>query len=319
MEIPMPLHPFVARMMDAARAAGRPALSGGSPDDARALVAAGRAALGAGPAVGPVSGLEVPTRAGSVPARLYRAADPGAEAGVIVYLHGGGWVCGTLDDYDVLARALVAASGCALVAPDYRLAPEHRFPAGLEDAQDVLAWVAANVASLLGQRRPVVVAGDSAGGNLAVVAAARLAGRAPVALQCLFYPVVDTDLDRPSYREHGDGLPLTRADMQWFLGHYADRARWAEPEVAPIRRPDLAGSPPTWIAVAEHDVLHDEGLDYARRLERAGVPVEASSVPGLAHGFARLVNHLPEAEAVVRNAGRAIRAACEAAAGGGRA
>ncbi|MFM1987668.1 MAG: chloramphenicol hydrolase [Pseudomonadota bacterium] len=310
----MALHPFVRTMMDAARAAGRPGLSGGTPAQARELVAAGRAALGRGPEVGPVGDLSVPTRAGAVSARLYRAARADDEVGLVVYLHGGGWVCGSVDDYDLLARALVAHSGCAVLSVEYRLAPEHPFPAGLEDAEDAVAWAAANACALLGAPRPVAVAGDSAGANLATVAAARLEGRVPIALQCLFYPVADADLDRPSYREHGEGLPLTRGDMDWFFRHYVDDARRADPEVAPVRRADLSGSSPAWIVAAQYDVLRDEALAYGEALRRAGVPVETRVVPGLAHGFARLFNHLPEADAVVRDAARALRAALTAGA-----
>jgi len=308
----VPVHPFVTRMMEAARTAGRPALSAGSPEDARLLVAAGRAALGPGPDVGAVRDLRVPTRSGEVPARLYRALAED-EPGLVVYFHGGGWVCGAIDDYDLLARALVAHSGCALLSVDYRLAPEHRFPAGLEDAEDVLAWTADASRALLGRSVPLAVAGDSAGANLATVVATSLRGRVPIALQCLFYPVADTDTTRPSYVEHGEGLPLTAADMRWFLAHYADAPRLGDPRIAPVRHPDPAGSPPAWIAAAEYDVLRDEAIAYADRLRRAGVPVEASVVPSLAHGFARLINHLPEADVVVRDAARAIRAAVSGA------
>jgi acetyl esterase len=309
----MPLHPFVQKMIEAGRAAGRPALSAGSPQDARDLVAAGRALLGSGPEVGPVSDVAVAARSGAVPARLYRPRDPSDEAGLVVYFHGGGWVCGSVEDYDLLARALVAHSGCALLSVDYRLAPEHPFPAGLEDAEDAVSWAAERCAALLGRSLPLAVAGDSAGANLATVAAAGLRGRARIAMQCLLYPVVDTDTTRPSYLEHGEGLPLTRSDMLWFAGHYADVGAWGDPRVSPLRHPDLAGSPPAWIAAAEYDVLRDEAIAYADALRAAGVPVDVRVVPSLAHGFARLFNHLPEADAVVREAARAIRRGVDAA------
>ena len=296
--------------MDAARAANRPALSGGSPQQARDLVASGRGALGAGPDVGNVSDVTVPTRSGSVPARLYRSAHP--EHGFVVYFHGGGWVCGTLDDYDILARNLVHYSGCAVLMVDYRLAPEFAFPAGLEDAEDAITWAAREVQVLSGNRLPLAVGGDSAGGNLATVALNNLRGKVDCALQLLLYPVTDANTERPSYIEHGEGLPLTRSDMQWFFGHYAPKALWSDPRISPLQHPSLAGSPPAWIATAEYDVLRDEGEDYARRLQKAGVPVELHRVHGLAHGFARLSNLVEPVADLLKDAGAAIKHHCDA-------
>ena len=305
----MPLHTFVGKMMDAARAANRPALSGGSPQQARDLVASGRSVLGAGPEVGNVSDLTIPTRSGSVPARLYRSRN--AEHGLAVYFHGGGWVCGTLDDYDILARNLVHYSDCAVLMVDYRLAPEFAFPAGLEDAEDAITWAAKELETLLGKRLPLAVGGDSAGGNLATAALNSLRGKVDCALQLLLYPVTDANTERPSYIEHGEGLPLTRADMQWFFDHYAPKALWADPRISPLQHPSLVGSPPAWIATAEYDVLRDEGEDYARRLKEAGVQVELRRVEGLAHGFARLSNHVESVADLLHDAGTALKRHCD--------
>lgn len=297
-------------MMDAARAANRPALSGGSPQQARDLVASGRSALGAGPEVGEVSDITVPTRSGSVPVRLYRSKN--TEHGLAVYFHGGGWVCGTLDDYDILARNLVHYSECAVLMVDYRLAPEFVFPAGLEDAEDAIIWAARELETLVGKRLPLAVGGDSAGGNLATVALNNLRGKVDCALQLLLYPVTDANIERPSYIEHGEGLPLTRSDMQWFFGHYAPKALWADPRISPLQHPSLAGSPPAWIATAEYDVLRDEGEDYALRLKEAGVQVELRRVEGLAHGFARLSNHVEPVADLLHDAGAALKRHCDA-------
>ncbi len=305
----MALHPVIQKMLIAMRAAGRPALSAGSPAQAREVVSASRSALGPGPQVGQVSDLQVPTRAGHLAARLYRASG-GQEPGLVVYLHGGGWVCGSVDDFDVLARALVHKSGCAVLSVDYRLAPEFPFPAGLEDAQDALVWAHGHMAQLLGHGARLVVAGDSAGANLATVAATLLRQRISVALQCLFYPVTDADFSRPSYQAHGQGLPLTQADMEWFFGHYAPPVLWRKADISPVHRTDLAGSPPVWMAAAEYDVLHDEALDYAARLREAGVPVTVQRILGLPHGFARMINLIPEADAAVSDAAAHIRQAC---------
>ena len=306
----MALHPFVIKMMDAARAANRPALSGGSPQQARDLVASGRSGLGAGPAVGDVSDFKIPMRSGSVPARLYRSQN--AEHGLTVYFHGGGWVCGTLDDYDILARNLVHYSDCAVLMVDYRLAPEFAFPAGLEDAEDAITWAAKELETLMGKRLPLAVGGDSAGGNLATAALNSLRGKVDCALQLLLYPVTDANTERSSYIEFGEGLPLTRSDMQWFFGHYAPKALWADPRISPLQHPSLAGSPPAWIATAEYDVLRDEGEDYARRLKEAGVHVELRRVEGLAHGFARLSNHVEQVAELLQDAGAALKRHCDA-------
>ncbi len=306
----MPLHPFVIKMMDAARAANRPALSGGSPQQARDLVASGRSGLGAGPEVGNVSDFKIPMRSGSVPARLYRSQN--AEHGLTVYFHGGGWVCGTLDDYDILARNLVHYSDCAVLMVDYRLAPEFAFPAGLEDAEDAITWAAKELETLMGKRLPLAVGGDSAGGNLATAALNSLRGKVDCALQLLLYPVTDANTERSSYIDFGEGLPLTRSDMQWFFGHYAPKALWADPRISPLQHPSLAGSPPAWIATAEYDVLRDEGEDYARRLKEAGVHVELRRVEGLAHGFARLSNHVEQVAELLQEAGAALKGYCDA-------
>jgi acetyl esterase len=301
----MPLHPFFDKMLAQAAALGRPALSAGTPAEARAAFAAMRGFLGPGPEVGAVSDMSVPTRGGSVGARLYRPE--GAEVGLLVYLHGGGWVCGGIDDFDGLVRRVVRHSQCAVLSVDYRLAPEHPFPAGLNDAVDALIWAEANREVLLGDTVPLSVGGDSAGGNLAIAAAQSIQDRIDLAAQILFYPVTDCAMDSPSYQDFGTGLPLTRADMAWFFRHYADPTRWADPEISPQRRTSLAGTPPTWIVSAEYDVLRDEAEAYAVRLASEDVAVEFQRATGMPHGFARMANHVDEAAEVLKQAGSALR------------
>src|SRR6185312_790047 len=234
-----------------------------TPEEARAGVEANTAIIPAGPAMESVRDIVIPSQAGGLPARVY---SPSAKApGVVIYYHGGGWVVGSLDGWDPAVRALAAASGCDVVSVDYRLAPEHAFPAAADDAYDALVWVAS--ASGLAAGRPVVVAGDSAGGNLAAVSAlrARDFGGPPIALQVLVYPVVDCDLDRRSYHEYGgDELILNRRDMVWFWDHYApDPATRANPYASPLRASSLSGLPPAYVVTAEHDPLRDEGFAYA--------------------------------------------------------
>jgi acetyl esterase len=304
----MPLHPFVEAMLKAT--AGRPAFSDGSPGDARALVAAGRAALGSGPELYKVEDITIPTRGGSLPARLLM---PSAQPrGLVVYFHGGGWVVASIDDFETLGRTLAAASDCAVLLPDYRLAPEHPFPAALEDSEDVLLWAGKARASLCGSG-PLVVAGDSAGGNLATVAAASLRGRTDLALQVLIYPVTDCDFTRHSYSQHGAGLPLTARDMQWFFGHYAPQDAWQHPQVSPMRLPDPSGLPPALIVTAEYDVLADEGRAYARRLGQFDVRVEHREAAGMTHGFIRWHNLVDVAREELNAIAVRIAAACDAA------
>lgn len=304
----MALHPVVKTMIDAIRQAGRPQLSDGTPEDARALVAAGRKALGSGPAVGATSEVSIATRDGSVPGRLYRTVDP--ESGLIIYLHGGGWVVGTPDDFDAMARVLAVRSGCALLMVDYRLAPEHPFPAGLHDVEDAIRWSAAHCADLAGGTVPIVVAGDSAGANLAAVAALALKNEMKLALQLLFYPVTDCDTDTSSYRSYGSDYPLTRRDMQWFFGHYAAEHLMRDPRIAPLRATDLKGAPPAWIATAEYDVLRDEGEAFATRLSEAGVSVHLHRYAGMPHGFARMMNLVDTADQSLDDAAAAVARAC---------
>ncbi|MBO0745450.1 MAG: alpha/beta hydrolase [Candidatus Dormibacteraeota bacterium] len=258
--------------------ASLPGYSELTPVQARAQNEAGVAAV-AGPPT-PVASVLDDTIAG-VPVRRYDPR-PDAHLPTLVYTHGGGWVIGSLDSHDSTCRGLAARTPCRVVAVDYRLAPEHPFPEGLEDAWAVLRAVAAQ------EPGPVAVGGDSSGGNLAAVLAirARDAG-IPLALQVLIYPVTDADLTTRSYREYATGHGMTSDDMEWFWRHYmGDRDRF-HPEASPLRQPSLAGVAPAFVELSEYDVLHDEGLAYADRLKEAGVPVEVVDQRGMLHGFIR--------------------------------
>jgi acetyl esterase len=303
------VHPQAQRLLDGKAAAGRPPLWELTVEEARAGVGANAALIGAGPDVASVRDIVLPAQGGELAGRVY---SPSAAApGVVVYFHGGGWVVGSVEAWDASCRALAVASGCDLLSVEYRLAPEHPFPAAADDASDALAW--AGSVGGLAAGRPIVVAGDSAGGNLAAVAAlrARQAGGPPIALQVLVYPVTDCDLDRPSYRHYdGNELILNRADMAWFWNRYApDPAARSHPDASPLRAADLAGLPPAYLITAEHDPLRDEGFDYADRLRAAGVPVEHRHFGAQIHGFFTFVNLLEDADKAVAGAGAAIRRA----------
>lgn len=298
----MTLHPFFAE--STARNAEKPSLSSGTPAQARAMVAAGRAALGPGPRMTVVEEVDVPTRRGTVRARLY--VPDGSLTALVVYLHGGGWVVGSVDDFDTLARTLADRGRCAVLVPDYSLAPERPFPKGLEDAEDTILWAAHEAAARIGSVLPLVVAGDSAGANLATTAVRRLGDRVQVAEQILVYPITNADFDTPSYRGNSTGMPLTRQDMQWFFRMYAPESLWNHEDISPMRSADLGMLPRTLLITAEHDVLRSDGEMYARALRQAGVDVTHIDYPGMVHGFLRLHNHVDVADLALSDIATAI-------------
>jgi acetyl esterase len=216
---------------------------------------------------------------GPVPMRVYRPAS-GDPAATLVYFHGGGFVVGDLESHDATCRTLCSCADVTVVSVDYRLAPEHPFPAGVEDALAAFDWVEAR------EPGPYVVGGDSAGGNLAAVTAQNRA----VAAQLLIYPITDMLTDRPSVEENGEGLFLTRDDMDWFHGHYLgdDESLRSDPRASPALADDLSGLPPALIYTAQYDPLRDDGDAYAEALSAAGVKVTHRRFEGLVHGFVAL-------------------------------
>ncbi|WP_432508982.1 alpha/beta hydrolase [Kineococcus auxinigenes] len=280
------LDPQIAEVVRRFAAAGLPPLSALTP----AQVRSGGSLTGADVAPdrwGPVAAVEdttVPGAAGDLPARLYRPqpAQDGTAPPVVVFFHGGGWVTGDLDTHDGQARMLAAESGAVVVSVAYRLAPEHPFPAAPDDAVAATAWVRENAAGLGGDPERVAVAGDSAGGNLAAVAAQSPAGRG-LAAQLLVYPAVAGGREFPSVRENADAPFLDAEAMRWFGGHY--RGDPADVRFAPLDAPSLAGQPPAVVGVAGFDPLRDEGTAYAEALAAAGVRVVLRRYDDLVHGF----------------------------------
>ncbi|MEV0614398.1 alpha/beta hydrolase [Nonomuraea sp. NPDC050404] len=284
--------------------AGSKPLHEQSVAEARANSAALNELTGEGPEMARVTEVEIPAEDGaSFPARvLTPSASP---RGVIVYYHGGGWVIGSIDEYDTLGRELAARTDCAVVLAGYRRAPEHRYPTAPRDAYAALLWAATALPGL-----PIVVAGDSAGGNLAAVVTqrARDEGGPAIALQVLVYPATDCDLDRDSYYDPENQLLLTRDAMVWFWDHYApDHIRRTAPDASPLRADDLSGLPPALVLTAEHDVLREEGETYAELLRQAGVPVEQQCFEGQMHIFFSLVNVLPAGAAALTTVAGAVR------------
>lgn len=283
---------FLAQMAES----GAPPLHESTPAQARELTAGLKEMYGTGPDMAKAETHAVSVDGGEIDVQvLVPSADP---VGVIVYFHGGGWVIGQIDEFETLGRQLAEKTGHAVALVDYRLAPEHRYPTAVDDSWAALQWVDKAMESLVGKRVPLVVAGDSAGGNIAAILAQRAAaqGGPSIARQVLIYPVADCDFDRASYVDPENQLMLSKESMVWFWDHYAPEAGDRE-DASPLRAADLSGLPPAIVLTAEHDVLRDEGEAYAEALRAAGVPTTLRRFDGQMHGFFTMVNLLPGAAA----------------------
>ena len=315
----MTLDPQVKVMLDQLNGLGAPPMHTLPVDQARAF-ASGLAAMGL-PAepVAAVDDTKVSTPAGELAGRIYRPEGDGLRPAV-VYLHGSGWMYGDLDMSDSLCRRLARRSGCVVVAPDYRLAPEHPYPAALEDVDATLDWLARNGAALGIDADRLAVAGESSGGNLAAAAAlrARERGGPPLAFQLLVCPATDAGLQTASMAEFADGYLLTRDAMAWLWSLYLpDAAAGAEPYASPLRAPSLAGLPPALVVTAGYDPLRDEAEAYGARLRDAGVAAEVRRYDGMIHGFFTLAGVIDAAPAAIDAAADALAAALGARPGGG--
>jgi len=307
----MALLPEIQAQLDQMAASGRPPLQQRSVAQARAFHVQDAPALN-GPAA-PVASVQdrmVPGPAGELPVRIY-APEGEPPFPIVVWFHGGGWVVGTLDSYDPLCRALAAAVPAVVVSVDYRLAPEHRWPAAVEDAYAATMWASRHAAELGGAQHRLAVAGDSAGGNLAAVVAlgARDRGGPAIAFQLLVCPALGVAGDTGSWREFAEGLDLTAAGMRWYWDHYLGEADGAAPDASPARAAFLGGLPPALVIVASHDILRDEGEAYAARLADAGVAAAATRIPGVVHGFFRWRAVTPAADQALQQAAGALRTA----------
>ena len=251
----------------------------------------------------------IPVEGGEIQLRLL---DPKQQTrGVIVWYHGGGWVIGSVAESDTLGRKLAERTSCAVVLVEYRMAPEHRYPTAVDDSYAALEWVSEHLEDIAGTTDlPLIVGGDSAGGNLSAVMAQRARDRSgpKIDLQLLVYPVTDADFERPSYTDPENQLLLSREGMDWFWDHYVpDASRRTEPDASPLHAESLAGLPPAVVMTAEHDPLRDEGEEYAKRLEEAGVPVDFKRYPGQMHAFLTLLM-LPGSESGLQQISKAVRA-----------
>ncbi|WP_280240950.1 alpha/beta hydrolase [Nocardia abscessus] len=309
----MPLTPEAQVIVDAA-AAAFPALGTEVLDaaEARRLLAARPA-----PAVEPIPVAQVrewripgPPGESEVRVRIYRPEGAPRPAPVVMFCHGGGFVICSLDSHDQFCRATAVGADAIVVSVDYRQAPEHRFPAAAEDAYAALCWVADHAESLGGDPARLVVAGDSAGGNLAAVTAlmARDRGGPRIARQLLLYPMLDPACATESYRANAEGYFTTAAHLRWYWSQYLGSHDGGDPYANPLTA-DLSGLPPAYIVTAEFDPLRDDGENYGQRLRNAGVEAEIHRYDGMFHGFMSMAGHLPESVRANTATYSAIRAA----------
>jgi acetyl esterase len=310
----MPLDPGAQAVLDLIRESGRPALHTLSPAEAREVSTAAVPVLQPDPQeVAEVEDLACPGPAGPIGLRRYRGlgTDPAAALPCLVFIHGGGWVIGSLATYDQLCRSLANHLGACVISVDYRLAPEHRFPAAVEDCAAALRFVSAQAAALRIDAARIAVGGDSAGGNLSAVMA--LMGRdgtvpAP-GFQLLLYPVTDLAAEARSYDRCIEGYPLTATTMRWFIDHYApDAASRTDWRASPLRAASLAGTAPAFVMTCGYDPLSDEGAAYARRLDGEGVPVTQLHVATQMHAYLTMGRLIPTSDLTLRQAAAALRA-----------
>ena len=297
----MPVDPHIAALLSALADVGLPPMYEGTAEAARLQYLALSTTRSPDDVV-PVAATEdrtVPGAEGDLRARVYRPEGEGPFP-TVAFFHGGGWVIGDLETHDAMVRSICRSSRAVVVAVDYRLAPEHPFPAAADDAVAAARWIAAHLDEFGGDDR-LAVAGDSAGGNLAAVVAQTLTAEGtPVAAQFLIYPAVDALGDYPSRTENARGYFLEQPTMDWFYGHYAgawDDAK--DPRLSPLRAADLSGLPPAVVVTAEYDPLRDEGEAYGEALRTAGVPAVVRRYDGMIHGFFAMGALSPAARAAV--------------------
>lgn len=307
----MPLDPQAQMLLDQLAMLGGKETYEQTPQEAREAMRSMIGLLGEGEPVASVESRRISGSGGEIPVRVYTPQGT-APFPLLVFFHGGGWVVGDIDTHDGLCRSLANGAGCVVASVDYRLAPEHPFPAAPEDCYAATQWVAENVASLHGDPAHIAVGGDSAGGNLAAVVSlmARDRGGPALDFQLLIYPATDLRMQSPSIDENAEGYMLTKRSMLWYRGHYlASDADITNPLASPLLAENLSGLPPALIITAEYDPLRDEGEQYAQRLTSAGVPVTISRYSGMIHGFLSMAALLDQGKAALAQSCQALRTA----------
>ncbi|RAI60577.1 alpha/beta hydrolase [Roseicella frigidaeris] len=308
----MPLDPGAVTVLNLIKELGRPPIQELTPAEAREATAKSRAVLAPEPEeVAEIEDLTCPGPRGEIRLRRYRGAGTlaGEALPCLLYLHGGGWVIGDLDSHDQPCRLLANAARCCVIAVDYRMAPEHVYPAAVEDCAAALGFVVENAGTLRIDPSRIAVGGDSAGGNLAAVLAimARDGSLPPIGFQMLLYPATDMAGERPAYQRFTEGLILTDKTMRWFINYYTpDPARRVEWQASPLRVPSLKGVATAYVMTAGYDPLVDEGIEYAKRLEADGVRVMHVHMADQIHAFLTMGKFIPAADLALRQAALAL-------------
>jgi len=307
----MPLDPQISAFLKELSALDTKAIDQCTPDEFRTMIRVGSEVAGQLEAVGQIEGREIEGPDGAIGIRIYRPVDSTAQ-GAVVYYHGGGWVGGDLDTHDALCRALANTASCMVVAVDYRLAPEHKYPAAAEDAYAAFTWVCEHSDELGIDSQKIAVCGDSAGGNLAAVVSLMARDRKHLLpkVQVLIYPITNFDFDTFSYAEYAEGYGLTTAGMKWFWQHYSpDESEAVEPYASPLNTDEFSGVSPAVVILAEYDVLRSEGEQYAARLQAANVSTVLKCYPGVIHGFVSRVNLFDAAREAVSQIAESLQKA----------
>ncbi|MBL6937801.1 MAG: alpha/beta hydrolase [Alphaproteobacteria bacterium] len=306
----MPLDPIVKGFLDQMKAMGGPKMSEvGAP--------AGREQFNAlmqlvGPkdvAIGKVQNLTVPGKGGPIPIRVYTPVAAGRESmPALIYFHGGGWVIGNIDSHDGLCRLMANEGGFRVIAVEYRLGPEHKYPAAYDDAISALTWIASNAAGIGVDANQLAVGGDSAGGCLAAVCAQYAKAKGiPLDAQMLFFPVTQIGEQTASLKEFAVGYFLEKETLDWFYDCYLPAgADKNDPKISPLRAKDLSGLAPAYIMLGGFDPLHDEGMQYADKLRAAGVKVTVADYSDMVHTFIYLQSVLPQAHEALASAAKAV-------------
>lgn len=305
----MPLDPKAREFIDQMAASGLPPFDAMPIPELRALITSMAAMQGEAETVAQVDNRHIAGPAGAIPVRIYTPAGNGPFP-LLVFFHGGGWVFGNLDSHDGPCRALANAVPAVVISVDYRLAPEHPFPAAADDAYAATQWAADHAAALNGEARRLAVAGDSAGGNLAAVVSlmARDRGGPKLAQQVLIYPVTNATFDTVSYLENGNGYFLTRDMMMFFWNQYAaSPVARSHAYASPLRAPNVAGVAPAFVLTAGYDPLRDEGEAYAARLRESGVAVQLRRYDDMFHGFFGMASLFPQAKEAVKEVAESLR------------
>ena len=309
----MPLDPLVKGFLDQMAAVPGPKMSEAGAQIARETFVGLMQLVGPKDVpVGKTENLAVPGPGGPIPIRIYTPVAAGRDPmPALIYYHGGGFVIGNIETHDGLCRLMANEGGFRVISVDYRLTPEHKYPAAIDDAFAALAWVGANAANIGVDANRIAVGGDSAGGALAaeVVQLAKLKGGLTVACQMLLFPVVQVGEVTSSLREFAVGYFLEKETLDWFYDSYLPpNADKSDPKISPLRAKDLSGLPPAYVMLGGYDPLHDEGAQYAEKLRAAGVKVTVADYPGMVHCFIYMQSFLPQAHEALASASKAVGA-----------